>query len=187
MKISRPDSSGALAILVVGIVIGVSSPAIAHDARSAAHKISGSSIKTHSIAGNRLKSNTLTGDQIKESTLGTVPSATRASTLPALVWHPLTLLVGWANEFAAAPPVAYAVDAQGIVHLRGSVRGVSSTATEVIFDLPVSVRPSYNVYLPVVNNGPIPGTLIVESSGDVIDGHTAEQVFISLDGLTWAK
>ncbi len=46
----------------------------------AASKLNGKNIRKHTISGVALKNNTLTGKQIKESTLGTVPSATHAST-----------------------------------------------------------------------------------------------------------
>jgi hypothetical protein len=64
-------------IAVVGIVFGLAAPAAAHQARSIAHAIDGSTIAKHSIPGNRLENNTVTGTQVKESTLGTVPNAAK--------------------------------------------------------------------------------------------------------------
>jgi hypothetical protein len=117
------------------LVIGLAAPAAA---RQAGHLINGDSIKAHSIAGNRLKANTVTGADVKESTLGTVPRAKAATTLPALRWRALTLVHGWANLGAAGYlNAAYAVDAQGVVRLRGSISG--GTSGDVAFSLPGSV------------------------------------------------
>lgn len=68
MRINRFQPSGAVAIAVVALVIGLEAPAMAHQVRVVAHQISGSSIKA----------NTVTGKQVKESSLGVVPKAATA-------------------------------------------------------------------------------------------------------------
>jgi hypothetical protein len=100
MKLSGLKAAPAVALVVGGLVVGLSAPAAARETK---HLISGSSIKEHSIAANRLKSHTLTGTQIKsksltgsqlkndsltgtqikESTLGTVPNANALGGTPA--------------------------------------------------------------------------------------------------------
>lgn len=139
MNVRRLKPSGTVLVAAVALVIGLEAPAMAHQVNVAAHKLSGSSIKVHSIKGNRLKPNTLTGKQIKESTLGTVPKAKTASTLPALKWHPIThFLNGWKNaDIAGTRHTAYAVDAQGIVRLRGAISG----GTGIAFTLPSGLAP----------------------------------------------
>jgi hypothetical protein len=71
MNVRRLTSSGTVAIAAVALVIGLTAPALAHEANVVAHKISGSDLKKNSV----------TGKQIKESTLATVPSATNARKL----------------------------------------------------------------------------------------------------------
>ena len=65
----------------------------------------------------------MTGKQIAESTLGHVPFATKAGTaakLRPLAWHGLSLANSWSALVGDRAP-AYAVDAEGIVHLRGAL------------------------------------------------------------------
>jgi hypothetical protein len=95
------------------------------------------------INGKQLKANTVTGKQIKESTLGTVPHAKLATSLPPLVWHPLTLINGWTTYNAAAHRPAYAIDAQGIVHLEGVIMGGPNPANDQVaaFVLPPAASP----------------------------------------------
>jgi hypothetical protein len=151
--------------------------------------ISGSDIKSHSISGSKLKSNTLTGKQIKESTLGVVPEA---KTLPALVWHPLTLQNGWVNYWSGYSDSvpAYAVDAQGIVHLRGAIH--DGTINSVAFALPTSLDPTYGLNLTADENAGTTGRIQISTIGDVyIEDDPADSgsgtAFTSLDGITWAK
>lgn len=142
MKLRSLKPSATVLVAAVALVIGLEAPAMAHQVKVAAHRVSGSTIKKHSIAGNRLKHNTLTGTQIKESTLGTVPRATTATKLPPLKWHPIThFLNGWKRDTGdtGTLSVAYAVDAQGVVHLRGTITG--GTAGTDAFALPAAVAP----------------------------------------------
>jgi hypothetical protein len=150
MRTHRLTALPMLLVATGGLVVGLAVPAAG---REASHLINGSSIKPHSVAGNRLKDNTLTGKQVKESTLHMVPKAKRAETLPALKWHSVTLLNHWHDAGAAAnePRVGYAVDAEGIVHLRGSINQGTSAAA---FTLPPSVLSgSVGFIIPVAISG----------------------------------
>jgi hypothetical protein len=130
----RIKPSGTVLIAAIALVIGLEAPAAAHQI---AHKISGS----------QLKPNTVTGKQIKESTLGTVPRATRARTLPALVWHPITTFENdWDNFQNGTYLAAYAVDAQGIVRLRGAIIGGTQ---EAAFKLPKKLAGAAFLEVPV--------------------------------------
>jgi hypothetical protein len=71
MNLRRITSTGTVAVAAVALVIGLTAPAVAHQAKAVAHKISGS----------QLKKNSVTGKQIKESTLATVPKARDADRL----------------------------------------------------------------------------------------------------------
>jgi hypothetical protein len=177
--IALPGSVIAAAVLVVGLAV----PSAAHEANRLRHKISGSSIKPNSV----------TGKQIKESSLGVVPKAKRASTLPPLVWHKIiTFTHGWHANPAAnnSLPVSYAVDAQGLVHLRGAL--VGGTVNEPAFALPASVvSTTLNMYFPVVASGATVGLLTV-SGGTVRPtlGDTATEpdlvAFTDLDGVVFS-
>jgi hypothetical protein len=172
-----------------GLVVGLAAPAAG---REASHLINGSSIKQHSIAGDRLKNNTVTGAQIKESTLGTVPKAATATKLPPLKWHLVKFAdgSGWTN--ATTPgnrPAAYAVDAQGIVHLRGAITG--GTYDLPAFKLPASVAPSNLILdMPFVAYAGTEGSLLIQG-GEVIpfaaQGGTPANVttLTDLEGVTF--
>jgi hypothetical protein len=169
------------AITICGLVVVLQLPAAAKTAKTV---ISGSDIKSHSISGSKLKNNTLTGKQIKESTLGVVP---KAKSLPALVWHPLTLENGWENSNLATDSVpAYAVDAQGIVHLRGAIEG--GTDNGVAFTLPTSLDPTYGISVTAIEYDAYTGYLGVETNGDVYVVDSPEgpsgPLYTSLDGIT---
>jgi hypothetical protein len=161
MNVRRFTPSGTVLVAAVALVIGMEAPAMAHQVDVMARHISGTTIKAHSIPGDRLKNNTLTGTQIKESTLGTVP---RARTLPPLVWHEITSFVhGWGNVGQGRLDAAYAVDAQGIVHFRGSISG--GTSGTLAFTLPASLLPTTRIFsVPAVVDGSF-GYLAINDGG----------------------
>jgi hypothetical protein len=186
MNIRRIKPSGTVLIVAAALVIGLEAPAMAHQVNVAAHKISGTSITAHSIPGNRLKNNTLTGTQIKESTLGTVPHATTASKLPALVWHPLSLAHHWVTYTSAFRTPSYAIDAQGFVHLAGAIK--SGDPNSVAFVLPAAARPRFPEQLATDGNNGVSLRLLVQPNGQVTpeDGTTQGNIaplFTGLDGV----
>jgi hypothetical protein len=183
MRTQRLATLPMLLIAVGGLIVGLAAPAAG---REASHLISGTTIKKHSIAGDRMKNNTLTGKQIKESTLGTVP---RAKTLPPLKWHPIThFLNGWkaAPKDAGTLSVAYAVDAQGVVHLRGAITG--GIEGDNAFALPAALAPKSLILnlSAVMGDNPTPG--VVEIRGGFVQpwpngGAATFDTF--LDGLSY--
>jgi hypothetical protein len=72
MRRFLPSPSMIVALTALVVALGGSA--------YAAVQISGSSIRNGTITGSKIKKNSLTGKQIKESSLGTVRSATHAST-----------------------------------------------------------------------------------------------------------
>ena len=132
----------------------------------------------------------MTGAQINESTLTTVPTATRAKTLPALKWHDVTLMNGWTNYAAGVErPAAYAVDAQGIVHLRGAIR--SGTSGVPAFALPAGLVPAgLDIDVSTIC-GPVGDTCYLDVSDNTVtpnDSGTADPGsvanYTSLEGVT---
>jgi hypothetical protein len=154
-----------LLIAAGGLVVGLALPAAAHET---GRLINGTSIAVHSIPGDRLKQNTVTGMQIDEGTLGTVRRATTAAKLRPLTWHLITHFVvgdGWENAGHGLPRAAYAVDGQGVVHLRGALKNTNGTVYDTeAFTLPASVlSSSVDVSLPFADgNSGYTGTLWVD-------------------------
>jgi hypothetical protein len=183
------------ALIVAGIVVvGLAAPAAGHEA---SHLIKGSSIAKHSIPGNRLENNAVTGAQIKESTLGTVPKATRATKLPALVWHVAALKNGWQTTNTSTNrdgPASYALDAQGVVHLKGGVglspAPIGGTPNTIVFTLPVGMRPEHFMTISVPQVSDTTGELIIAPTG-IVTVEDDEQMqssgaqYTSLDGVTF--
>ena len=103
-------------------------------------------------------------------------------------WTAFTLLNSWTNYTGAGynAPASYYIDAIGIVHLRGVVKG--GTITTVIANLPVGYRPEYYVNIPVVSNGAF-GYINISpwSAGDA--GNMACEVgnntYVCLDGISF--
>jgi hypothetical protein len=191
IRISRLRRSPSMAVALIALVISMGGTAIA-----AGHLISGDKlIKRGTLSGNRLRSHTLTGAQINLNRLGQVPSAAVADTannLPALSWVPLTLINGWADNYlpgdARGPAVA--VDAQGIVHLRGEITRFGGSS-DVFAIVPQEFRPSQSVFMPAAlkfsNIGIVAvdpdGTMTVATTPSVAGNETA---ITSLDGITYA-
>jgi hypothetical protein len=150
MTIHRIKPASSVLIAVTALVIGLEAPAMAHQANVAAHKISGSSITKHSIAGNRLKPHTVSRGQIAP-----------------LVWHRAKLINHWKN-LTSTRPAAWAIDAQGLVHLQGEIE--DGTQFQAAFTLPASARPNVSILIPVVVSALHIGSLDIESSGPVTPG-----------------
>jgi hypothetical protein len=189
----------AMAVALAALVISMGGTAVA-----ASHLVSGDKlIKRGTLSGNRLRAHTLTGAQINSSTLGQVPSArnaTHATTadsavtanaLPALNWVPLTLTNGWldTNGVNDARTPAMAIDAQGIVHLRGAIRN-DTTTNDQFAVAPSQFRPSQTVSVATTLKFGNAGVVRIFPSGTMsVNDPSAgglELAYTSLDGLTYA-
>ncbi|MEJ0049318.1 MAG: hypothetical protein WDN04_26805, partial [Rhodospirillales bacterium] len=98
----------------------------------------------------------------------------------------LTLINGWTGAgFSTSAPAVRLIS--GIVRLKGSIE-TSGTNTEP-FVLPVGVRPSTNVYVPVDLCNAAKGRLIIQPTGDVTvqaeNNFSDAQCFTSLDGASF--
>ena len=118
---------------------------------------------------------TLSGDRLRVDTV-------TATEVRNLSWGSIILQNGWAN--GSRPPKA-AVDVQGIVHLRGAVTG-GKAAT--IGTLPTSTRPTATIYMTArTNKGATIGVAIQSNGLIAVQGTLGPNMFVSLDGLTYAK
>ena len=92
-------------------------------------------------------------------------------------WIAPTLTAPWANSYGAPYATAgYAVDANGVVRLRGTLSGSLGS----IFTLPVGYRPSVNQFFMVYASGGIGRVLITAATGVVnLTAGTATEVDLS--------
>jgi hypothetical protein len=113
-------------------------------------------VKKEAITAAKVKKGSLTGAQINASTLGTVPTAGNANTAGTAsianslaapeAWHEVDqpgqpqFMNDWSNFGSDTATAAFYKDAQGVVHLKGTLTG-SNDATAVFF-LPTGFRPS---------------------------------------------
>ena len=186
-RIRRP--SPALMVASIALVFAMSGTAVA---AITAHSGDALIIK-RTLSGNRLRLNTVTGAEIKESTLGQVPKAGLAVHVPALVWHNLTLINDWANYWA---PVGsprrpgYAIDVQGVVHLRGAITQTVTPGFHDFAFIPKAARPAVRIFLPAAMVAGTPGAISIAHDGEMdvredVQFSDAEQ-FTSLEGITYS-
>jgi hypothetical protein len=202
-------------VAIVALVMAMTGTAVAATSMSSGdkvikkHTLSGNRLRNHTLTGTQLNLKSL-GTVPKAQTAVTANSAKVAGTansakvagtatlagtanlakaLPALVWYRLTLIDGWTdyNGGAEKRTPAYAVDAQGIVHLRGAIRQMTS-GDNYFTQLPASVRPSIEIYLTVDAFNAGTARLDLSTSGQVEteDADSDSRAFTSLDGVTYA-
>ncbi len=124
----------------------------------------------------------------------TADTATLANSLPALTWASLTLLNSWANYSSSLfgrPGLQYTKDAEGFVHLRGTVTGTAATST-VIATLPAGFRPPSGAWVSIAEtNGasdPHPEAVWIDSTGNmnVYPGAGGTNSFVSFEGAEFS-
>jgi hypothetical protein len=112
-------------------------------------------------------------------------SASATTALPA--WHNLTLTGGWTYGGYNSYHAAYYKDSQGIVHLRGSATGGSTS--QAVFRLPPRNRPSHTLWLPVYAYGGSAGGLEIDSNGKAFlfdtNGGANVKGYSGLDGVSF--
>ncbi|HZC71739.1 MAG TPA: hypothetical protein VE442_13690 [Jatrophihabitans sp.] len=133
-------------------------------------------ITKRTLSGNRLRLNTVTGTEVAN-----------------LTWHNLTLTNDWANFWT---PVGsprrpgYAIDAQGIVHLRGAIAQPVGPGFHDFAVLPKAARPAVQIYLPAAMVAGTPGASSIAHNGemDVLEDvqFSDAQQFTSLEGITYS-
>ena len=135
-----------------------------------------------SVTTSKIVDDTITRNDIRE---GTITGAEVAD----LEWHNFNLLNGWvsANGVGLRTP-GWAIDAEGVLHLRGAIKDGSTTAFARI---PASYRPSTYVYVSTSLAGAEPGQIVIDPTGylqaDYAETFQDAIDFTTLDGVTWAK
>jgi hypothetical protein len=161
--------------------------------------VTAAKIKKNAVTTAKIKNEAVTGAKVNEATLGTVPSATLASTIaPAEPTH----LVGAPGqppfenggrnfiEGFKTNPIGFYKDQEGIVHLQGWAITGTGTGLSSLFTLPPGYRPATGT---VMIMSPLSGvTALIGGSGASLggfnlDGKVAgeEEEVIVLDGITY--
>lgn len=118
-----------------------------------------------------------------------VPAANKGTSLEG-AWfsrtisgnEPLDLDNGWGNYSARSVKVGKYGD---VVRFQGAVSGGTD---EIIGTLPTNMRPSKDVYVVGVANGPAPAKLVVRTSGDIevlYPPLNVATIMVSLDGVSF--
>lgn len=160
----------AMIVATLALVIAMSGSAFAIAETQGGDSL----IAKRTLSGNRLRANTVTGEEVAD-----------------LGWHNLVLLSGWHNyNPTGVRPPAWAVDAQGIVHLRGAIKHNSGTAS-TFARLPLSIRPVVALHFATILCNEGLGSVDIGADGYMtvlatIDPGDA-QCFTGLDGITWPK
>ena len=163
------------------------------------NSVTAAKIKKNAVTTAKIKNDAVTGAKVNEATLGTVPSATLASTLSPLE---ATHLVGnpgepgFENGSSNFPgegglgfnPVGFYKDHEGIVHLQGIAKAGSTLP--IIFTLPPGFRPAAGKLIllePIDERATIVAGSGVSSGGIDLSGKvlgTPEEAVV-LDGITY--
>lgn len=168
MKIRFRRPSPALCVAVLALLVAMGGSAVALQRGQSGDTL----ITKRTLSGNRLRLDTLTGKEVAN-----------------LSWHNLTLINNWHRDGDFHRP-AWAVDVQGIVHLRGAMHESAPTSNEFAI-LPASIRPTKDVDVETGATNAAPARLILMPSGAAFVQDTNSGVdasgFTSLDGVTYSR
>lgn len=168
MKLRTVRPSPAIVVALLALFVALSGSAYAVQRLQSGDSL----IAQRSLSGNRLRLGTVTGAEVAD-----------------LTWHDLTLINSWFDLGAGVRTPGWAIDADGVVHLRGVIAQNGGTSHEFA-QLPTAARTARAIVLAtVVANGRAGlvailhnGTMIAEAMGDPIDAFLST----SLDGITYA-
>ncbi len=122
-------------------------------------------------------------------TPGAIGAATAGHTHASEAWTAATLVNSWVNFGSGYNTAAFFKDPIGIVHLRGLIKGGTTTAGTLLFTLPAGYRPAATEYF---NVQAISGSTYVIGRVDVFSNgqvqfQTGANTALSLDGLTFRQ
>jgi hypothetical protein len=133
----------------------------------------------------------IAGAALVLSMAGGATAATVANQSPAasVAWHNLTLINGWHYGGFGSFHAAYYVDANHVVHLRGSAAG--GKVASAVFRLPKGVRPSHVLSLPIyASAGAAEMNILSNGLASPIDqtaNDTHVRDFTSFDGVSFPE
>jgi hypothetical protein len=156
-------------------------------------------IKNSAVTTAKIKNEAVTGAKVNEATLGTVPSATLATSIPpAEATHIVGApgQPGFENggrnftEGFKTNPVGFYKDHEGIVHLQGWAIAGPGGGLNSLFTLPPGYRPAAGTVMILT---PLSGVVTfiggsgASFSGINLDGKVAgeEEELVVLDGITY--
>lgn len=164
------------------------------------NEVRGVDIRDSAVGGRDVAADTLSGNDIKEPLLDKVPSAGRldgldvsqflrpeARAFRALALNDTPPANGWLSS--PSDPVAYVVDGQGYVHIRGSAR--PGLASNPVFTLPAGARPAGPVRF-VLPAGSATANLTIDPTGEATldpppsSGGPPNLTYYSFDGVAFA-
>ncbi len=99
-------------------------------------------------------------------------------------WTAPTLQSGWQRYSTTFPTLQYSKGADGIVTLRGLVKGGSTTNETVVANLPPGYRPAGRQITPIVSNH-AHGRVDVTASGDIVVRAPIHSAWVSVDGISF--
>jgi hypothetical protein len=110
----------------------------------------------------------------------------RAVAVVVPVWRTLTPMNGWSYGGYSTNHIAVYKDANGVVHLHGSLKG--GTSGSVAFTLPRADRPKHRLYIPIYTNNATIGGIQVNTNGQCQiwdDATGTATLYPGLDGVSF--
>jgi hypothetical protein len=151
--------------------------------------IANGAVTTPKLAGDAVTSAKIDNGAITKGDLQN-GSVSEAKVVP-LEWQPLSLSTGWTNGSGGdLRPASWAIDVQGVVHLRGAIYG-GATIDIAQVPLPRAARPASGIRLLAAQSGlgQMQYThLYISPSGEIFNQLTnveGDPVEVSLEGLSW--
>jgi hypothetical protein len=206
MNLRRPSHGTVVAYLALFVALGGGAMAASHLGKSTVgpkqlkkNSVTTAKIKNEAVTAAKVKKGTLTGNQINASTLGVVPAAQVANALSAAEsWHEVGAAGeppfenSWKNASPAFQSAGFYKDHEGIVHLKGTLKGGSATT---LFHLPAGFRPTpgkFEVFDTPCNGctGGV-GPIVIAGGGIAVPGEDGRVsaagggTEVGLDGITF--
>lgn len=99
-------------------------------------------------------------------------------------WQNLPLKNGWSRhpDYGA---IQFSKSADGIVYLRGSVRGGRTTIETVIGTLPDGFRPSQSIYVTGLNNSFSGAIVAIFTDGNIVVKANVDSTWLNLDNISF--
>lgn len=174
-------------VALVGMVAFSPVPSVATDLVTTEEIANGSitaqKLAPDSVTRAKIADGAVTTNAIADSTVG-------VDDIADLEWRTLNLTNGWTNAGLGSRPPAWAVDGEGVVHLRGVIHQVDPGDPN-FGKLPLAARPVDQVAVPTVTAAGNLGVISIASSGALfVYSHevpSSAQTYTSLDGIAWTR